>query len=60
MIDRTGVEWVVHEIETPQVWARAKRCLILNSRECVRRIWQYPQDWASLDADALLQLGIRE
>jgi hypothetical protein len=58
VVDRAGVEWTVREIPTPQTWARAKRCLILNSRECVRRIWMYPRDWRSMDADALLRLGV--
>ena len=42
---------------TPQAWARAARCLVLSSRECVRRVWQYPPNWRALDADALLRLG---
>lgn len=57
VIDRDGVEWTVRETATPQVWARAPRCLVLGSRECVRRVWAYPHDWRSLDADALLRLG---
>ena len=57
VIDRDGVEWTVRELATPQAWARAPRCLVLNSRECVRRIWEYPGNWRSLDADALLRLG---
>lgn len=51
-----GVKWTVREVDTPQSWARAERCLVLNSRECVRRIWRYPSDWRSLDADVLLRL----
>jgi len=57
VIDRDGVEWTVREMATPQAWARAPRCLVLNSRECVRRVWSYPDDWRSLGADALLRLG---
>lgn len=58
VIDRSGVEWSVREVETPQQWARGARCLVLNSRECVRRIWHYPSSWRLLDADALLRLGV--
>jgi hypothetical protein len=58
VVDRAGVEWTVREVETPQPWARGERCLVLNSRECVRRVWQYPQDWRSLDADVLLRLNV--
>ena len=57
VVDRTGVEWSVREVDTPQVWARAARCLVLSSRECVRRIWRYPSEWQKLDADVLLRLG---
>jgi len=57
VVDRDGVEWSVREMATPQLWARAPRCLVLNSRDCVRRIWRYPSDWRALGADALLRLG---
>jgi hypothetical protein len=57
-VDRDGVEWAVREVETPQTWARGERCLVLNSRDCVRRVWNYPSDWRCLDADALLALGV--
>jgi hypothetical protein len=57
VIDRDGVEWTVREVPTPQSWARAERCLVLSSRECVRRVWHYPTNWQSMDADALLKLG---
>jgi hypothetical protein len=57
VVDRSGVEWTVREVATPQPWARGERCLVLNSRECVRRIWRYPAEWRGLDAAALLRLG---
>jgi hypothetical protein len=57
VLDRDGVEWSVREIATPHAWARAPYCLVLSSRECVRRVWSYPADWRELDADALLRLG---
>lgn len=60
VVDRGGVEWTVREVATPQSWARAQRCLVLNSRECVRRIWAYPRNWRSLDADVLLSLGVAD
>ena len=58
VIDRGGVEWTVREVPTPQAWARGERCLVLNSRECVRRVWRYPRNWRTLDADSLLALGV--
>ena len=60
VIDRYGVEWIVSEIDTPQDWARAPRCLLMNSRECVRRLWAYPAHWRLLDAETLLRLGAVE
>jgi hypothetical protein len=57
IVDLDGVEWSVRELTTPQPWARAPRCLVLSSRDCVRRVWAYPSDWHELGADALLQLG---
>ncbi|MEO6525077.1 MAG: hypothetical protein ABIP93_00465 [Gemmatimonadaceae bacterium] len=57
VVDRDGVEWTVREVPTPQAWARAHHCLVLNSRECVRRLWHYPPDWRRMDAEALLRLG---
>jgi hypothetical protein len=56
-VDRDGTEWSARELTTRQAWARAPRCLVLSSRECVRRVWSYPDDWRSLDADQLLRLG---
>ena len=60
VVDRQGVEWTVREVPTPQVWAKTTQCLVLNSRECVRRVWDYPRHWRTLDADALLRLGIHD
>lgn len=57
IVDRGGVEWSVREVETPQPWARAPRCLVLNSRECVRRVWRYPALWREMDPEQLLALG---
>lgn len=58
IVDREGVEWAVREVATPQAWARGACCLVLNSRDCVRRVWDYPSDWRRLDADTLLELGV--
>lgn len=60
IVDRTGVEWTARVVPTPQTWARAAECLVLNSRECVRRVWHFPKSWRSLDADVLLRLGTRD
>lgn len=57
VVDREGIEWNVREVSTPQLWAKSPRCLVLNSRECVRRVWQYPRHWRTMSADDLLRLG---
>jgi len=57
VVDPDGVEWSVREVTTPQTWARAPRCLVLSSRDCVRRVWSYPSEWRDLPSDALLRLG---
>ena len=58
IVDSDGVEWAVREVATPQAWARGERCLVLNSRDCVRRVWNYPPEWRRLDANTLLALGV--
>ena len=60
VVDRGGVGWTVREIDTPQSWAKGHRCLVLNSRECVRRVWRYPNNWRHLDTDTLLRLDIAD
>jgi hypothetical protein len=56
VMDGEGTEWVVHEVETPQPWARGARCLIFSSASIVRRVWSYPAGWARLSSRELLQL----
>jgi hypothetical protein len=31
VVDGQGNEWLVREVDTPQPWAHAKRCLIFSS-----------------------------
>ena len=56
VMDGQGNEWSVHEVDTPQSWAHAKRCLIFSSPAVVRRIWRYPREWARLSSRELLDL----
>ena len=56
VMDAFGNEWVVHEVETPQAWARGVRCLIFSSPAIVRRVWRYPDSWARLTSRELLDL----
>lgn len=59
LVDAEGSEWHVSEVDTPQAWARGKRCLIFSSAAVVRRVWRYPAEWAGLSPRALLELGQR-
>ena len=56
VVDGDGSEWLVREVDTPQPWAHAKRCLIFSSSAVVRRLWIYPEDWARLASRDLLAL----
>jgi len=56
LVDARGNEWLVREVNTPQPWAHAKRCLIFSSSAVVRRLWIYPEGWARLSSAELLAL----
>ena len=56
VMDALGNEWTIREVDTPQPWARGKRCLIFSSPSIVRRVWQYPKGWARLAPSDLLGL----
>ena len=56
VFDAHGNEWTVREVDTPQQWARARRCLIFSSSAVVRRVWSYPDGWARLATRELLGL----
>jgi hypothetical protein len=56
VMDAQGNEWVVHEVDTPQDWAHAERCLIFSSPAIVRRVWRYPDGWVRLSPRDLLNL----
>lgn len=56
VVDGHGNEWSVREVDTPQPWAHAKRCLIFSSATIVRRVWSYPAGWSRLSSRDLLEL----
>jgi hypothetical protein len=56
VVDGSGTEWLVREVDTPQPWAHAKRCLIFSSAAVVRRLWSYPDGWARLSSRDLIAL----
>jgi hypothetical protein len=52
-----GQRWQVRELDASHVpGARAERCLICESTEVIRRLWSYPNDWVTLDDEALWRL----
>jgi hypothetical protein len=53
-----GFEWVVREFENVSVGAGAKS-LVFERPEVVRRVRDYPGDWASLSDDQLYRLSLR-
>jgi hypothetical protein len=54
-LNHDGLLWVVREVETENVpGARAGRCLLFESDAVVRRVWEYPADWAER-SDAFLR-----
>ena len=53
-----GFEWLVREFETASVGA-ASKSLVFERPEVVRRVRDYPGDWASLSDDQLYRLSLR-
>jgi hypothetical protein len=57
IIVRGEREWRIREKNTGTVpGARAACCLICESDDVVRRIWNYPANWRELSDDELLRL----
>ena len=51
-------EWSVVEVDARAVpGARGPRCLIFTRDSCIRRVWEYPAHWRTLDADELTALS---
>jgi hypothetical protein len=53
-----GCEWVVREFVTRGDGASSKS-LVFERPEVVRRVRDYPRDWASLSDDQLYTLSLR-
>lgn len=57
IIQRGDQYWIVREVNTSTVaGSHGARCLICESDDIVRRVWEYPDDWDKLSDDALLEL----
>ena len=53
-------EWSVREVETAGVpGARGPRCLLFTRESCIRRVWDFPADWRTLDTAELAALSWR-
>ena len=57
-IGETYLHWSVVEVDAATVpGARGSYCLLFTREECVRRVWDYPADWQSLDDAELAVLS---
>lgn len=55
--EKANERWCVREMDTRTVpGARADRCLICESTDVIRRLWEYPANWEELDDEALWTL----
>jgi hypothetical protein len=53
-----GCEWLVRELEAPDAGSTSKS-LVFERPEIVRRVRDYPRNWASLSDDQLYRLSFR-
>ncbi len=57
-VDSLGTDWRIHEVASANVPApRGRNCLIFESSQAVRRVWNYPNDWLNLSCDELSALS---
>jgi hypothetical protein len=57
LLQRGGRQWTVREVNARGVpGARRDTCLICESAEVIRRIWDFPSDWRVVDDEALWKL----
>jgi hypothetical protein len=58
--DDEAVVWTVTEIAGNSLALPGRRCLIFASGAAARRVWSYPADWRTLDAEELVLLSRRQ
>jgi hypothetical protein len=59
-LDGVWLHWSVVEIDARDVpGARAPYCLVFSRTECIRRVWDYPANWRTLDDLELAALSWR-
>ena len=58
VVDGGFVQWSVVEVHAGAVpGALGARCLVFSRHDCIRRVWDYPADWRTLDDAALAALS---
>jgi len=58
ILDVNGCEWIVRELEIREAGSPS-RSLVFERPEVVRRVRDYPRNWASLSDDQLYRLSLR-
>jgi hypothetical protein len=58
IVGNDGFEWLVREFENVGMAATSKS-LVFERPEVVRRVRDYPGDWASLSDDQLYRVSLR-
>ena len=57
-VDSLGTDWRIYEVASANVPApRGSNCLIFESTQAVRRVWNYPPNWHKLSSDELSALS---
>ena len=57
-VDSLGTDWRIYEVASKNVPApRGRNCLIFESSQAVRRVWNYPANWENLSTDELSALS---
>ena len=57
-VDSLGTDWRIYEVASANVPApRGRNCLIFESSQAVRRVWNYPTNWHHLTSDELSALS---
>lgn len=60
IVEKSGQRWTIREMSAGNIpGAHRSHCLICESDDVVRRIWDYPHDWRSLDDSRLIELCYR-
>ncbi len=57
-VDSLGTDWRIYEVASANVPApRGSNCLIFESTQAVRRVWNYPVNWQKLSSAELTALS---